>query len=105
MRNLGPGSLPILEPEPGGRLYEHRSDGSGILLATVGEVLTEESLVLMPTGSDIAGSLAAIRMEDSATGGCSITISLSGSRPEVVEWWEELFKDGLKAYLDEPRPV
>lgn len=100
MKALGPTTSVALEPQLGGRLYEYRADGAGVLLATVVEILPEQSLVLQTTAGRGTPTSVAIVLEPTALAGTVVSVTVS--HPEAAAWWSRLLETGLKSAVETP---
>lgn len=102
---LGASARPAVEPHIGGRVYEYRSDGAGLLLATVVEILPHEALVLQSVvgARETHAALIAIRLSTGSVGRTKLTVNVAGEK--TGEWWRRLLTSGLQPYVESPRPV
>jgi hypothetical protein len=100
MKVLGPTATVSLEPQLAGRLYEYRPDGSGVLVATVIELIPEQSLALQTTASRGTPTAVAVVLEPTALAGTALSLTVSGA--EVAAWWARLLEVGLKLAVEAP---
>lgn len=108
---LGTDSLVTLEPQAGGRLYEQHG-ASELLWYTVLAITPGESLDLVGhCSADYGGpatTMLTIRLIEEA-GGTRLTIRDSlyghvteGTANSLRSGWQQLFTDGLKAFVEKP---
>lgn len=102
MLTLGSTARVALEPQIGGRLYEYRSDGAGVLLGTVVEIIPDRSLAVRSTIPAAAGtvSVTTLALAPTALAGTAITLTVVGGEGE--KWWRKLIETGLKPYVETP---
>ena len=100
----------VLEPKPGGRIYEENSNGSGLLWGTVLEINPPKSIawqgqIMPPWGGpaismlrlslEARGDETVLRVTDCLIGNISETL-----RGELETGWRQIFAHGLKTYVE-----
>lgn len=100
----------VLEPQPGGRVFEKSKDGGGLLWYQIQSIAPNESLhmtgQLAPPFGGPATSLLHLALEDKGDGTTlKITDCLFGNvdestRDNIKSGWNMLYGDGLRKHVE-----